>query len=655
MLDPSGFLNDGEFRTLEAICDTLAPPIEEDPEAFYRLRASDLDIVEALVVPIAEAASPDEQRQFKRALKFIENPLVNLLLTGRPQTFTRMDSERRERVLQAWATSRIGLLRAGFQTFKRLALFLYYSKPDQATGTNPNWPNIGYPGTVDPPSTPKPIKPLQITQDTALEADAVVIGSGAGGGVVAAELAAAGHEVLVLEKGGYFNEADFDGQEMKAYRDLYEKMGILVTRDVSVVVLAGSTLGGGTTVGWTTSLATPRHVLEEWHRDLGLSWSLGAEWEAGLQSVWERLHVNVEESQPNRQNQALIDGCEALGYRWRAVPRNVHDCQGCGYCGLGCRFGAKQGTLVTYLQDAYDHGARFAVGCHVDRVTIENGVATGVEASVNGHSLCVRSRLVVAAAGAIHTPALLIRSGLSNPNIGRHLHLHPVSAAFGIYDEPIESWSGHTQTAACNEFETLGDGYGFVMEVPPAHPGLLALGLPWRDGRAHKDLMREAAHIAAFIAIVRDRDSGEVRVDRWGRPVLDYTVSSYDARHLVRGAQEAMRLHAAAGAHTVGGASNNLSPLSLRGGGELENHLGRIASRGVVKNDFGVFTAHQMSSCRLGGDPTRAPVNPDGETYDVKNLFVADGSALPSAPGVNPMITIMTVAHRTAQAIKSRL
>lgn len=211
------------------------------------------------------------------------------------------------------------------------------------------------------------------------------------------------------------------------------------------------------------------------------------------------------------------------------------------------------------------------------------------------------------------------------------------------------------QTAACNEFEDLGEGYVFVVEVPPAHSGLLALGLPWLDGRGHKELMRQSSHMAVFIALVRYRDRGEVRVDRWGRPVLDYTVSRYDARHLVRGAQEAIRLHAAAGAHTIGGPSSNLRPVSFSGSGELEAYLARVAGRGVVKNDFGLYTAHQMSSCRMGGDRRRAPVSPVGETHEVKNLFVADGSALPSAPGVNPMITIMTVAYRTAQAIKSRL
>ncbi|MFQ5944810.1 MAG: GMC family oxidoreductase N-terminal domain-containing protein [Anaerolineae bacterium] len=655
MLDPNGFLSDLEFRTLQAVCDTLVPSFEGEPDAFYRRKASDLPIAQDLVVPIAETAGPDQQRQFKRALRFIESPFFNLLLTGRPQRFSRMGPERRERVLRAWATSPIGLMRAGFQTFKRLALFLYYARPDEETGANPNWADLGYPGPVEPPAKPRRIQPLSIGEDTALDADVAVVGSGAGGAVVAAELAAAGHDVIVLEKGGYFGDAEFDGQEMKGFRDLFEKMGILATRDVGVAVFAGSNLGGGTTVGWTTSLPTPGHVLEEWHRDYGLSWVTGPEWDASLQAVWDRLDVNVRESQPNRQNQALIDGCEALGYRWRVVPRNVRGCQDCGYCGFGCRFGAKQGTLVTYLRDAHDRGASIVVGCHVDRVKVEGGTAVGVETTVNGHRLTVGSKAVVAAAGSVHTPALMLRSGLTNTNIGRHLRLHPVAAAFGIYDEPIESWRGHTQTAACNEFEDLDDGYGFLVEVVPAHPGLWGLGIPWSGGRSHKELTRQSAHMAVFIALCRDRGSGRVQLDGRGQPALDYPVSKYDAGHLIRGAQEALRLQAAAGAHTVGGPYNNREPCHIRQGDDFDSYLRWIERRGVVRNDFGLYSAHQMSSCRMGSDRGRAAVNPEGETYDVKNLFVADGSALPSAPGVNPMITIMAVAHRTAQAIKSRL
>jgi choline dehydrogenase-like flavoprotein len=639
-----GMLSAGELRTLQAICAALAPAQGGDDPEVARLAASLL----------AEAASADEQRRIRRALGCFESRFLNLFLTGRFRRLTGMDSAGRERLLRAWAGSRLGLLRAGFQAFKRLILFLAYSRPDPQTGVNIAWPAIGYPGPLPPSSdTERPISPLIITQDSVLDADVVVIGSGAGGGVVAAELAAAGRQVIVLEKGGYFAEPDFDGAELTSVRRLFEKQGLLATRDAGVMGLAGSTLGGGTTINWMTCLRTPEAVLRQWEHECGIAGAAGPEWQSSLDAVCDRIHVTTDESLPNRHNQKLIDGCTALGYHWRVLPRNARGCHDCGSCGFGCRHGAKQGTLKTYLQDAFDQGARIIPGCHADRVTIQAGRVTGLEATVNGRRLTVRSPLVVAAGGSIHTPALLLLSALANPNIGRNLFLHPTAAVFGIYPDPVEAWRGTMQTAACDQFMDLEPGYGFIIEVAPVYPGLLACGLPWHSAQGHRKLMSQAAHVASFIAITRDRHGGTVRLDRQGRPVLDYTVSASDAPRLLRGAQEAVRLHAAAGAHTIGGPYNNL-PEIAPGHEDVEAHVHRFMRRGVVKNDLVVFSAHQMSSCRMGGHPARAAVKPDGETYEVKNLYVADASALPTSTGVNPMVSIMALAHRTAQFIKAR-
>jgi choline dehydrogenase-like flavoprotein len=643
MLDATGLLSDDQFRTLEVVCATLTSP-------------SAGDLAALLIAPIAELSNRADQQNFRRVLTLLESRLVNLALAGRFRRFTHLDQSGREQVLQAWAANRIGLFRAGFQTLKRLALFFHYAQLNDQTGANPHWAEIGYPGPRTPPGdAPKPIAPLSVTKDTTLDADVVVIGSGAGGGVVAAELAAAGHKVIVLEKGGYANEADFDGAEVRSTQRLFEKRGILTTRDLGVVLLAGSTLGGGTTVNWSTSLRTPDYVLKQWAQECGVTAAASPEWQRSLDAVCQRLHVNTDASAPNRQDQKLIAGCTALGYHWRPISRNVQGCQDCGYCSFGCRFGVKQSGLKTYLQDAVDRGAQVVVHAHVDRVTIANGAATGVEATVNGHRLTIRSTIVVAAAGSLHTPAILKRSGLVHPGIGRHLHLHPVAVLFGIYDEPIESWRGPMQASVCDQFASLDNGYGFVVEVAPVHPGMLALGLPWHDAQSHRELMSQANHIATFIVIARDRDGGTVTVDECGQPVLDYTVSAYDGRHLIRGAQEAARLHAAANAHTVGGPYHNLPPISLRKGNPLESFVGQFPARGVIKNDMVLFSAHQMSSCRMRGSRKAAPVNPDGESYEVKNLYAADASALPTATGVNPMISIMALAHRTAQIMKARL
>jgi choline dehydrogenase-like flavoprotein len=636
------------LRTLEAACRALGPPDEAD------LPYGDLAVEFAST--LADHLRPDELRQVARALALLDNPLLGGFLTGRFRRFSRLDADGRERLLRTWANSRVAALRGGFQVLKRLALFLDYTRLDARTGRNRHWAAMGYPGPPGPPPEPPPapFAVHAVTADTTMEADVVVVGSGAGGGVVAAELAVAGHRVVVLEKGGYYREADFDGAERSATQRLFEKGGLLTTRDGGVVMLAGSTVGGGTTVNWMTCLRTPDAVLRQWQDEYGIPGAAGAEWQTSLDVVCRRLNVGTAESIPNAQNRRLIAGCVALGYRWRVLPRNARGCGDCGYCGFGCPTGARQGVMRTYLQDAVERGAVLVPNCHVHRITTRGGLATGVEASVNFRRLAVRARAVVAAGGGVHTPALLLRSGLGNPNIGRHLHLHPVVAVFGIYDEPVEGWRGAMQTAACDEFAEPNGGYGFVVEVPPVHPGLASLGLPWRDARGHHRLMRQLAHVAVFIAITRDRDGGRVWPDRDGRPVVEYRVSRHDAPQVIRAAQETVRLHAAAGAHTIGGPYNSL-PEICPGKDDVEAHLRRFAALGVRRNDLALFTAHQMSSCRMGKDRRQAAVSPEGETWEVRNLFVADGSALPTAPGANPMISIMALAHRNAQVIKSRL
>jgi len=637
------FLSEKEFETLKAVVHTFAHPGMAG------------QIAESVARTIAEVARPSEQADFRLALSVLENSIANLVLAGSFKSLGSMSPEERERVLQAWSNSGIGMLRKGFQTFKRLILFHEYALIPATSDVNPNWLRIQYPGPVEAPEVEKPIALKEISRSTAIDADVVVIGSGSGGGVVAAELAAAGQHVVVLEKGGYYNETDFDGAEYKAMRDLYEKRGILTTDDVGIVVLAGSSLGGGSTINWTASLPTPAHVLSEWETDLGVSGAAGSEWQASIEAVSKRINVTTDFSDQNRQNSLLREGSEALGYSWRTLARNVNNCDDCGYCGFGCRFGAKQSNLLTYLQDAQENGADIITNCYAEQLMISEGKVAGVEATVNGNSLRVHSPRVVLAAGSIHSPAFLKRSGLSNSNIGNHLHLHPVPATFGVFEEPVEAWKGTMQSVAVDEFEATNDGYGFVVEVPPVHPGLAALGIPWKDAKSHQDLMSQVANMAFFFALTRDRDGGRVDVDDQGNPIINYTLSKHDAATVVKGAKELVNLMVAAGAQKVGGIYNSAEPVSVSSAEDLASLHERIDQRGYVANDMGLFSAHQMSTCRMGGKSSMAAFDPEGESYEVKNLFIADASALPSAPGVNPMISIMGLAHRNAQIIKSRL
>ncbi|HET8846191.1 MAG TPA: GMC family oxidoreductase N-terminal domain-containing protein, partial [Ktedonobacteraceae bacterium] len=323
----AGWLSPGEFAILEAICETLLPSLEppegssEEVAAYYRRSADDLRVAQTIAEKLGREG-PELQADIRLFLSLFNAPPIGLFLAGRARPFRELPLAKREQYLLALANSLIGPFRQGYQGLKRLAGLIYFSAIDKG-GINPNWPVLGYTAPPPPPSVSPPISPLIISQDTLLEADVVVIGSGAGGGVVAGELARAGKSVIVLEKGGYNYEGKFTWQEEQAMPELFLKRGALSTKDLGVVMLAGGTLGGGTSVNWMTSLRLPSDVLQEWEARSGLRESFtGSQLQDSFAAVEQRLRVNTDNSQHNRQNQLLFNGASALGYHAGVVPRN---------------------------------------------------------------------------------------------------------------------------------------------------------------------------------------------------------------------------------------------------------------------------------------------------------------------------------------------
>ncbi len=417
---------------------------------------------------------------------------------------------------------------------------------------------------------------------------------------------------------------------------------------------------------WTTSFRTPEDVLEEWDQHSGLKGCFtSSELQNSFAAVEQRISVNTENSGHNTQNRLLLDGSAALGYHAGVLRRNAIGCeQRCGFCGFGCRYGCKQSTLKTYLQDASDHGARIIVRCNAGKVLIENGRAVGVKATVTNtetgktHSVTVHARAIIVAAGSIHSPAVLLRSGLENPHIGRHLHLHPVSTIAGIYSDKVYSWQGVMQSAYSDQFAHLDGNYGYKLEVPPAHPGLIGLSTPWYSARAYREQMAQAPYIATIIVLTRDKGEGTVTIDRDGEPVINYVVSVYDRKHLLHGLRQAARIHVAAGATAVNSLHNRRTHLDQQADGSVNEQQLREFDRQLEQHGMGVnrlmmFTAHQMGTCRMGADSKTSVTGEHAEVHGVKGLFVCDGSLFPAASGVNPMLSIMGLAHRAAQYIKT--
>ncbi|MEO8575481.1 MAG: GMC family oxidoreductase N-terminal domain-containing protein [Gemmatimonadales bacterium] len=661
-------LSTDERATLEALCNALLPalePVDGDEPALFSTDAAARG-VPARVEETVEVLGESDRSRFKLFLKMLDQPLFIALQTGRAARFASLAPQDAERVLVSLSTSRIADLRAAFQAIRRLATFHYYSGTC-SSGDDAVWSAIGYEPSSNPPAAPSPVRLTRVTADTTLECDACVIGSGAGGSVAAASLAAKGMRVVVLEAGSDWQSEDFDQREDPGTRELYLDRGTTSTRDLSIALLAGSAIGGGTAVNWQTSLRTPDGVRSEWAQSSGCAHFGDESFTRSLDAVCERLSIGVSESQVNPNNAALRDGCTALGYDWAVTPRNSRGCDlaQCGNCVYGCRQGGKQSGAVTYLRDAQQSGdAQVIARCRADRVRLENGRVTGVHATATASDgrefkVVVNSSIVVAACGSIHTPALLMRSGVRLPHLGRNLHLHPTTGVGAVFDARIAAWAGPPQTIVCNEFAGLRGGYGFRIETAPAHPGLIALATPWIGARAHRTEMQSSARKALLIVLVRDKSTGTVTTDRSGRPVIDYRTGEGEEAMLREGMARAARVLAAAGARRILTLHTNALGIGDGAGeghrfNDVDSLCDAISRSRVSDNHLALFSAHQMGTCRMGRDARTAVCDSQGQVFGAGGLFIADASAFPGSSGVNPMVSIMALAHHTAEGIAKR-
>lgn len=608
----------------------------------------------AMVREIEAVGRPKLIADLRLFLRTIESAAANLVLAARPVPFSRMSAPQRERYLLSWADSAIPLRRTAFQAVKRASLFFAYGSSGQ--GPNPLWEDTGYErGSLLPlPDDPTALPSRLVRDGETIAADACVVGSGPGGSVVAAELARAGKHVVVLEQGMPWTESDFDGREASSYARLLWERGLGATDDLAVTLLAGGVVGGGSVVGWSTSLRLPAIVRAEWAA-LGLD-GMDGEIDAHYDDVERRLDVDTDESELNPQNSILARGCDALGLPWKVIPRNTKGCGDCGHCGLGCRKGAKRSTPRTFLRDAVAEGAELIARCSADRVLAEGGSVSGVAASVRDGGevlrITVRAPLVIAAGGSFGTPALLLRSELGGDQVGRHLHIHPVPGIAGIYPAPIRIWSGVPQSVMSDAFAEVEGAHGFRFEVPSALPGLLGAALPWRSAADHRRLMQHLDHVAAIIPLVRDREAGSVTIDRRGAPIVRYSLRGLTAQLVQRAIVETARIHLAAGASEV--VAIFTRPVVVRSAADLPAFEAEVRSRGTAANRVAVFSAHQMSTARMGAGPSTSVADPDGAVRGVRGLWVADASAFPSASGVNPTLTIMALAMRNARRMLAR-
>lgn len=664
-----------ELATLRALASTFVPAADSARVASIASEA------------LIRAVDPSQLRQLRLVLRLLEQPFANLATGAGFAAYRDMDAPARERLLLRWAESPLLLRRSAVHAFRKLLTFIAYADPGPADAPNPLPRALGYVRDEPPlPAELTSIRPIEVDRTSPvgpdatiqLAADVVVVGSGAGGGVVAAELARAGRGVLVVEAGPYVDESTMPRDELDAYGRLYLNHGLLSTWDGAVTMLAGSGVGGGTLVNWMTCLDAPADIREEWSREHGLDGLDGTEWASDVAAIEAELGVAPAGLVPPK-DELIRRGASELGWEAGVIRRNAIDCGDCGSCPFGCRRGAKQSGIRAHLAEAVRLGADVLDRARVRSVQFGHA-ATGF--SVMGtlappepgapaepvvppdapRSFSIRANQVVLAAGALRSPAILQASDVSHPSIGRYLRIHPVPVIGALMDEPVDMWRGTMQAVRSMEFaQDEPDRRGYVIESAPGHLGLLALVLPWQGAAAHAALMSRARHFSPLIAVTRDGGEGRTRLTRAGRVRIDYRLDDLGRATLRHALVSMARLARAGGAMEILAVGMPLVRHRVDGGADASRRFAAFEQT-LATLDFRphrgtVASAHQMGTIRMGADPATHPADERGRVrFDsrgsvVPGLYVADTSTFPTAIGVNPMVTVMAMARRVSRTV----
>lgn len=487
-----------------------------------------------------------------------------------------------------------------------------------------------------------------------IETDVCIVGSGAGGAVMAKELTDGGRRVVLLEKGRRFSRTDFTQLEEEMIPQLYEDAGTRATSDQSILILHGRGVGGTTLVNNNICLRAPEFVLDEWSRQ-GLEQLSPQAFNRHYDRVEREISVSrIKDEDVSRNDQIFHQGAERIGLQPKRFAHNRLHCIGCGFCMAGCAYDRKQNTALTYLPKAEQGGAQVLPDTEVERIERQGSRVLAMMASQRNpqapggkQSLRIQAKVFVIAGGSISTPVLLLKNGFGrlNHNIGRHLTLHPILPNIGIMPEPVCFNEGVPQCEYVDRLSST-DGAGFLLEGIGAPPVLTSMVIP-SFGESHHRMMDQWEHFNVHYVMIKDRSQGRVRVTSGGAMAIDYHLHERDKQSLREGMKLSARLYFAAGAKQV--CLNHVDLPILH----KPEDIAQIDRLRIEANRMALFAPHQMGSCRMGVDARHSVTNSFGKVHGMENLYIADASLFPTSLGHNPQLTIMALATRNAEFLLS--
>jgi choline dehydrogenase-like flavoprotein len=499
-----------------------------------------------------------------------------------------------------------------------------------------------------------------------LECDVAIVGSGAGAGITAELLSAAGLKLVIVEEGPLKSSRDFHQLESEAYPTLYQESAGRKTADKAINILQGRCVGGSTTVNWTSSFRTPSSTLAYWRHHFGLSEFTDDALSPWFQRAEQRLSIGPWLFSPNENNELLRKGALKLGIAAAAILRNVKDCWNLGSCGMGCPTNAKQSMLVTTIPTALDRGATLLVETRVTQVELRQGRAAALQCvavSPNGTPLGATTRIVakhvVVAGGAINSPALLLRSRAPDPHrlLGARTFLHPVVLSAATFDQEVAGWQGAPQTIYTDHFlgvHPIDGPIGYKLEAPPLHPLIFVTSMGG-FGREAAATFAQFPNTHALLALMRDgfhaeSPGGRVTLREDGSPELDYPLTPFVMDGARRALLSMAELQFAAGAkrvmtgHELAGTYSSW-PQAKAGIAALP--MEPLLTKWV--------SAHVMGGCGMAADAARGVVRPDGVHWQIENLSVLDGSLFPTSIGANPQLSVYGIVNKLATQLAKRL